>query len=62
MRLNECGTLPKFVYGVKTILHFIRVEKQTLYIFDIKNRDHGQSFDDAAFNLGLLLLRTAEGK
>ena len=26
----------KFVYGVKTILHFIRVEKQTLYILILK--------------------------
>ena len=48
MRLNECGTLPEICIRGENNFAFYKGRKADLVYLDIKNRDHGQSFDDAA--------------
>ena len=46
MRLNECGTLPEICIRGENNFAFYKGRKADLVYLDIKNRDHGQSFDE----------------
>ena len=48
MRLNECGPVPEISIVGENNFAFYKGKKADLVYLDIKNRDHGQSLDDAA--------------
>lgn len=48
MRINECDLIPQITIQGENNLAFYKGKKADLVYFDIKNRDHGQTFDDAA--------------
>lgn len=48
MRLNECAPLPQIKIEGEDNFAFYTGKKADLVYLDIKNRDHGQSLDDAA--------------
>ena len=48
MRLNECEYIPQITIQGENNLAFYKGEKADVVYYDIKNRDHGQTFDDAA--------------
>ena len=48
MRVNQCDALPEISVIGENNLAFYRGKKADVVYLDIKNRDHGQSFDDAA--------------
>jgi len=48
MRINECDFIPRITIQGENNLAFYKGNKADLVYFDIKNRDHGQTFDDAA--------------
>lgn len=48
MRINECELIPQITIQGENNLAFYKGMKADLVYFDIKNRDHGQTFDDAA--------------
>lgn len=48
MRLNECGPLPQISIRGEDNFAFYTGKKADVVYLDIKNRDHGQTFDDAA--------------
>ena len=48
MRINECDLIPRISIQGENNLAFYKGKKADLVYFDIKNRDHGQTFDDAA--------------
>ncbi len=48
MRINECELIPQITIQGENNLAFYKGKKADLVYFDIKNRDHGQTFDDAA--------------
>ena len=47
MRINECAAIPEISIKGENNLAFYKGKKADLVYLDIKNRDHGQSFDDA---------------
>lgn len=48
MKLNACNTLPQISIIGEDNMAFFEGEKADLVYLDIKNRDHGQTLDDAA--------------
>ncbi|CRZ33313.1 poly(3-hydroxybutyrate) depolymerase [Herbinix hemicellulosilytica] len=48
MRINECDLIPQITIQGENNLAFYKGKKADFVYFDIKNRDHGQTFDDAA--------------
>lgn len=48
MRINGCEPIPEISIQGENNLAFYRGKNADLVYLDIKNRDHGQSFDDAA--------------
>ena len=48
MKLNACEPLPQISIIGEDNMAFYKGEKADLVYFDIKNRDHGQTLDDAA--------------
>lgn len=48
LRLNECERVPQITIQGENNIAFYKGEKADLVYLDIKNRDHGQTFDDAA--------------
>ena len=48
MRINECSPIPEIRIEGENNFAFYRGKKADLVYLDIKNRDHGQSLDDAA--------------
>ena len=48
MRLNECGLIPQITVQGENNLAFYKGQHADVAYYDIKNRDHGQTFDDAA--------------
>lgn len=48
MKLNGCAAVPEIRIEGEDNLAFYRGEKADLVYLDIKNRDHGQTLDDAA--------------
>ncbi len=48
MKLNGCGALPQISILGEDNLAFYTGEKADMVYLDIKNRDHGQTLDDAA--------------
>lgn len=48
MRLNECDTTPKISIRGEYNFAFYQGKKADMVYLDIKNRDHGQTLDDAA--------------
>ena len=48
MKINGCAPVPEISIAGENNFAFYRGEKADLVYLDIKNRDHGQSFDDAA--------------
>lgn len=48
MKINDCDPLPQIRIVGENNLAFYRGSKADLTYLDIKNRDHGQSLDDAA--------------
>ncbi len=48
MRINECELIPRIRIQGENNLAFYQGKKADLVYFDIKNRDHGQTLDDAA--------------
>lgn len=47
MRINECGLVPEITVQGENNLAFYKGKKADVVYYDIKNRDHGQTFDDA---------------
>ncbi|HJA64742.1 hypothetical protein B5F07_05470 [Lachnoclostridium sp. An169] len=47
MRINECDLIPQITIQGENNLAFYKGKKADLVYYDIKNRDHGQTFDDA---------------
>lgn len=47
-RINECELLPEITIQGENNLAFYKGKKADMVYYDIKNRDHGQTFDDAA--------------
>ena len=47
LRINGCTTLPEIRIVGEDNLSFFRGERADLVYLDIKNRDHGQAFDEA---------------
>lgn len=48
MRINECDLIPQISIQGENNFAFYKGKKADFVLLDIKNRDHGQSFDDAA--------------
>ncbi len=48
MKINECGPIPEISIRGENNIAVYRGKKADLVYRDIKNRDHGQTFDDAA--------------
>ena len=48
MRINDCETIPQIKIEGEYNFAFYNGKKADLVYLDIKNRDHGQTFDDAA--------------
>jgi hypothetical protein len=48
MRINECDLVPQITIQGENNLAFYKGKKADVVYLDIKNRDHGQTFDDAA--------------
>lgn len=48
MRLNDCDPIPEISIRGENNFAFYRGKKADLVYLDIKNRDHGQTLDDAA--------------
>ena len=48
MRINECALVPQITIQGENNLAFYKGKKADVVYLDIKNRDHGQTFDDAA--------------
>lgn len=48
MRINECELVPQITIQGENNLAFYKGKKADVVYFDIKNRDHGQTLDDAA--------------
>ena len=48
MKLNECDPVPQIRIDGENNLAFYRGKKADMVYLDIKNRDHGQTLDDAA--------------
>lgn len=48
MRINECDSIPQISIQGEDNLAFYKGKKADLVYHDIKNRDHGQSLNDAA--------------
>ncbi|MBC5689580.1 hypothetical protein H8S37_11680 [Mediterraneibacter sp. NSJ-55] len=48
MRINECEHIPQITIQGENNLAFYKGKKADMVYYDIKNRDHGQTFDDAA--------------
>ncbi len=48
MRINECELVPEITIQGENNLAFYKGKKADVVYLDIKNRDHGQTFDDAA--------------
>jgi hypothetical protein len=48
MRINECKRIPQISIQGENNLAFYQGKKGVVVYLDIKNRDHGQTFDDAA--------------
>lgn len=48
MRVNGCGPVPRISIVGEDNFAFYRGKKADVTYLDIKNRDHGQTFDDAA--------------
>lgn len=48
MRINDCEHIPQITIQGENNLAFYKGEKADVVYYDIKNRDHGQTFDDAA--------------
>lgn len=64
MRLNECELLPQISIQGENNFAFYKGKKADFVLLDIKNRDHGQTFDDAALVWDYLfsgLRREADG-
>jgi len=47
MRINECKLVPQITIQGENNLAFYKGKKADVVYLDIKNRDHGQTFDDA---------------
>lgn len=64
MKLNGCAPIPQIRIAGEDNLAFYRGEKADMVYLDIKNRDHGQTLDDAALVWNYLfsgLRRKADG-
>lgn len=48
MRINECDLIPQISIQGENNLAFYKGKKADVVYYDIKNRDHGQTLDDAA--------------
>lgn len=48
MRINECGPVPQISIAGENNFAFYKGKKADLVYLDVKNRDHGQTLDDAA--------------
>jgi hypothetical protein len=48
MRINECELVPQIAVQGENNFAFYKGKKADVVYLDIKNRDHGQTFDDAA--------------
>lgn len=48
MRINECELIPQITIQGENNLAFYQGKNADVVYYDIKNRDHGQTFDDAA--------------
>ena len=49
LRINECKTLPQLKIDGENNFAFYKGEKADFVFRDVKNRDHGQTFDEAEF-------------
>jgi poly(3-hydroxybutyrate) depolymerase len=48
MKINDCDLIPQISIQGENNLAFYKGKKADVVYYDIKNRDHGQTFDDAA--------------
>ena len=65
MRLNQCGPIPQISVQGDNNFAFYKGECADVVYFDIKNRDHGQTLDDAALVWDYLfsgIRREADGR
>ncbi|MCR5656791.1 MAG: hypothetical protein K6G06_04945 [Butyrivibrio sp.] len=65
MRLNGCNVIPRISIQGENNLAFYEGRNADVVYLDVKNRDHGQSFDDAALVWDYLfsgIRRNADGK
>lgn len=65
MRINKCEEIPQISIQGENNMAFYHGENADMVYLDIKNRDHGQSFDDAALIWDYLfsgIRKKADGK